>query len=56
MMSEDKWSIITYRLKIIRKLYGYKEHSNYNRYQYVRKGLLSDIEYFPLSRSVIITN
>lgn len=55
--------IITYSLsnvatplKITRKIYGYTECSNNNKYKYKRKGILSDIKYEKLSRACIILN
>ncbi|MFC1455033.1 hypothetical protein ACFLQI_03015 [Candidatus Undinarchaeota archaeon] len=37
-----------------RRLYGYTDYSNHGKYQYERKGLLSDIPHLNPSRSVII--
>lgn len=55
--------IITYELKnvkmplkITRKIYGYIECSNNNKYQYKREGILSNINYEKLSRACIMIN
>ena len=37
-----------------RRLYGYTDYSNHGKYQYERKGLLSEIPHLNPSRSVII--
>ncbi|MFC1454754.1 hypothetical protein ACFLQI_01555 [Candidatus Undinarchaeota archaeon] len=37
-----------------RRLYGYTDYSNHGKYQYERKGLLSEIPHLNPSQSVII--
>lgn len=37
-------------LELTRKIYGYTEHSNYSKYKYQRKGILSDIPFEKLSK------
>ncbi|MFC1455074.1 hypothetical protein ACFLQI_03240 [Candidatus Undinarchaeota archaeon] len=37
-----------------RRLYGYTDYSNHGKYQYERKGLLSEIPHLNPSRSVVI--
>ena len=56
-------TIITYSLsgkknalEITRKIYGYTECSNNNKYQYERKGILSNMEYEKLARSCFWIN
>lgn len=44
----------TARTKFFRKLYGCVDKSNYKKYTYIRKGILSDIPYIQLSRAVVI--
>lgn len=41
-------------LEITRKIYGYNEYSNHSKYQYKRKGILSDINYEKLSRGCLL--
>ena len=41
-------------LEITRKIYGYTEFSNYSKYKYARKGILSEIPYEKLSRGTIL--
>lgn len=63
---KNNWVLIVYKLNsdlsttekndIIRKLYGFKEHSNHNQYKYIRHGLLSNITCFSPVRSIIIIN
>jgi hypothetical protein len=43
-------------LEITRKIYGYIECSNNNKYQYDRKGILSNIEYEKIARSCFWIN
>lgn len=39
-------------LELTRKIYGYVDSSNNGRYQYERKGILSDIEYTKIANGV----
>jgi len=43
-------------LEITRKIYGYTECSNNNKYKYQREGILSNIKYEKLSRGTILIN
>ena len=42
------------RAHLFRKLYGWHDQSQYGKYQYERKGLLSDIPHVKLMRGVFI--
>ena len=57
----DSMIIISYSLagrknalELTRKIYGYNEFSNYSKYKYQRKGILSDIPYEKISRGCIL--
>lgn len=39
---------------LCKKLYGYKDFSNKGKYRYTRKGLLDEISYVKLAKSVFI--
>lgn len=41
-------------LELTREIYGYNEFSNYSKYKYPRKGILSDIPYEKISRGCIM--
>lgn len=41
-------------LKITRKIYGYIECSNYNKYKYERPGILTDIKFEKMYRACIM--
>jgi hypothetical protein len=43
-------------LEISRKIYGYKDSSNHGKYKYERKGILSDVDYEKVARTVIWIN
>jgi hypothetical protein len=40
--------------KMTRELFGYQDKSNYGKYSYTRKGLLSDLPYYSPMRSVLV--
>jgi hypothetical protein len=42
------------RARFFRRLYGYVDRSNYGRYTYERRGLMSEIPHLSPARSVII--
>ena len=42
------------RCRIYRKLYGWKDKSQHSKYTYNRKGILSNLPYIPVNRSVLI--
>ena len=59
----DTGTLISYKLdklphpercRICRKFYGWKDKSQYSKYTYNRKGLLSEIQYILVNRSVLI--
>ena len=43
-------------LELTRKIYGYKDSSNYGKYSYERGGILSKIRYEKISRTTIWIN
>ncbi len=45
---------ISQKLKVIRGLYGYKDHSYYGKYTYQRQGLLKNIPYLSPLPAVLI--
>jgi len=42
------------RTKLFRQLYGWRDKSQYGRYEYQRRGLLGKIGYVPIIRGVFI--
>lgn len=40
--------------KVRNYLWGYKEHSNYSRYTYERKGMLRQIPHLKLAKAVVV--
>ncbi len=40
--------------RLRRRLFGYRDQSNYSRYEYERKGLLSGAEILHLRRGVVV--
>lgn len=44
------------RTRFYREFYGYVDKSNYKRYRYERKGLLSKVPHIMPTRSVIVVN
>ena len=40
--------------KVRNYLWGFKEHSNYSRYVYERKGVLKQIPYLKLAKAVVV--
>jgi hypothetical protein len=43
-------------LELTRKIYGYQDCSNHGKYKYERKGILSEIEYEKIARTVFWIN
>lgn len=42
------------KMRLIRKLYGYNDRSNFGKYLYKRKGILSSIAYIKAKKSTVI--